>query len=279
VDAWLVVRTRSIRPREIKLLHSQESVDRPVQSTKSVPRISLVIPAYNEQALLPALLETVEVARRRYSFGSDEIEVVVADNASSDSTASIALSHGCKVASVSKRSIAAARNGGATLAKGRVLAFVDADSLIHPETFNAIERAMSTEGVLAGATGVRAGRMSPAIAVLVAMTVPFRAMGIDSGVVFCWKEDWKTVGGFDETQLISEDIRFLFALKKLARARKQRLLCPKGAKATTSTRKFDDNGDWRFLGQLIAAPLLKTFRPKAFERWVQAHWYEERSRE
>ena len=53
-------------------------------------RQTLVIPAHNEEALLPRLLDTVEVARARYSFGAGAIEVIVADNASTDRTAGIA---------------------------------------------------------------------------------------------------------------------------------------------------------------------------------------------
>ena len=51
------------------------------------PRISLVIPAYNEERLLPRLLDTVDAARRRFAGA---VEVIVADNMSSDGTASAA---------------------------------------------------------------------------------------------------------------------------------------------------------------------------------------------
>jgi glycosyltransferase involved in cell wall biosynthesis len=44
------------------------------------PRLSLVIPAYNESALLPRLLDSVMVARSRYARGGDAIEVIVADD-------------------------------------------------------------------------------------------------------------------------------------------------------------------------------------------------------
>ncbi len=58
-----------------------------------------------------------------------------------------------------KRSIAAVRNGGARAAVGDILAFVDADSQIHPETFNAIERTMASGRVVIGATGFLYDRM------------------------------------------------------------------------------------------------------------------------
>ncbi len=105
------------------------------------PRHSLVIPAYNEEAYLPRLLDTVDRAREQYSAGATLIQVIVADNASTDRTAHIARTHGSEVVVVEKRVIAAVRNGGARAARGVVLSFVDADSQIHPATFDEIDRA------------------------------------------------------------------------------------------------------------------------------------------
>src|SRR4051812_13798536 len=103
-----------------------------------MPRFSLVIPARNEEALLPRLLETVEVARNRYRGGAAEVEVIVADNVSTDATASVARERGARVVTVERRIIGAVRNGGAKVATGEILCFVDADHSIHPDTFNAI---------------------------------------------------------------------------------------------------------------------------------------------
>lgn len=68
--------------------------------------ITLVVPARNEASLLPRLLDTVEDARRRYSRGREAIEVVVADNASTDGTDAIARDRGCRVVRVEERCIA-----------------------------------------------------------------------------------------------------------------------------------------------------------------------------
>ena len=69
------------------------------------PRLSLVIPAYNEEAYLAALLDSVDLARERYRGGPDAIEVILADNASTDRTATMARARGCHVVSVEKRVI------------------------------------------------------------------------------------------------------------------------------------------------------------------------------
>jgi hypothetical protein len=51
------------------------------------PRFSLVIPAYNEEACLPRLLDSVDCARGAYAGGAGAIEVIVADDGSTDATA------------------------------------------------------------------------------------------------------------------------------------------------------------------------------------------------
>ncbi|NIP81927.1 MAG: glycosyltransferase, partial [Gemmatimonadetes bacterium] len=124
-----------------------------------VPRLSLVIPAYNEEAYLPRLLDTVDVARSRYEGGADAVEVIVSDNGSTDATRDIAHRRGCRLAHQAVRNIAAVRNAGAAVARGRVLCFVDADLRVHPETFNVIDRGLGP-GVVAGATGVTLDRWS-----------------------------------------------------------------------------------------------------------------------
>jgi glycosyltransferase involved in cell wall biosynthesis len=241
------------------------------------PSISLIIPAYNEANYLPQLLDTVDEARRCYTSGFHAIEVIVADNASTDETANVARSRGARVVHVEKRAIAAARNGGARIAQSDILAFVDADSQLHPETFNEIERVMSSDKVIVGATGVHVERMSLGVAVAVMIMTPILYIqGLDTGVVFCRKEDWEAVGGYDEEQLVSEDVRFLFALKRRGRKRGQNFIRAKDVKAITSSRKFDKHGDWHFLLGMFRAPLLFLFAPKAFKRYVQKYWYEDR---
>jgi glycosyltransferase involved in cell wall biosynthesis len=240
-------------------------------------RISLIVPAYNEAHYLPRLLDTVDVARKHYFAGSDAVEVIVADNASTDETAEIARSRGARVIYVEKRAIAAARNGGARVAQSDIVAFVDADSLIHPNTFNEIERVMVTGKVIVGATGAKIERMSLGIALAVMMFMPMAyILGIDTGVVFCRHEDWEIVGGYDEGQLVSEDVRFLFALKKLGWKRGQHFARTKDAKAITSSRKFDKHGDWHFLIEMFRTPILFLFSRSKFNQLVKKYCYEDR---
>lgn len=245
-------------------------------SSLRAPRFSLIIPAYNEEAYLPRLLDTVDEARARYRGGSEAIEVVVADNASTDGTRQVAWRRGSRVVRVEKRVIAAVRNGGAWEARGRVFAFVDADTRIHPDTFNAIDRALATGSVVAGATGVKLDRMSLGIAVAYIVIVPMVwATGMDTGVVFCRREDFRAVGGYNEKRLFAEDVQFLMDLKRLGRTRRQKLTRVTSAKAIASTRKFDKHGDWHYIWMMFRSLYWLLFLPDSLDKFALTYWYDD----
>ena len=236
--------------------------------------LSLIIPAHNEIELLPRLLDTVDVARERFLGGSDAIEVIVADNASTDGTGALAASRGCAVVPVERRLIAAARNGGASRARGEILCFVDADTRIDPETFNAISAALDRTDVVAGSTGCRLERWSLGIALTYATLLPMIFLWkMDTGVVFCRRADFTTIGGYDENRPIGEDVAFLVALKRLGKARKQRLIRLTEVKALVSTRKFDQHGDWHFLTKILPMGIPAVFWPSRGRKIADRFWY------
>jgi len=237
-------------------------------------RISLVIPAHNEGRFLPRLLDSVKVAREHYRHEPDSIEVIVADNVSTDDTAAIAQDRGCRVVRVEERRIASVRNGGAATAVGEILCFVDADSEIHPETFNAIEESLVTGRVVAGATGVRMERWSLGIAVTWVLFMPMVWLTrMDTGVVFCRNEDFLEIGGYDERRFFAEDVQLLWDLRRVGRRRKQRLTRLRGVKALGSTRKFDLHGDWHYLSDLFRLVPKMLFSPRATNDYAAKYWY------
>ncbi len=241
----------------------------------TLPSISLVIPARNEQDFLPRLLDSVDAARNGYRKGPDAVEIIVADNGSADDTVDLARQRGCRIVAVEPRVIGAVRNGGAAAARGDVLAFVDADAVIHPDTFNEIDRVLVGGRVVAGSTGVRPERMSLGIAVTFALLVPVTWMAkIDTGVVFCRRSDFVEIGGYDERLRFGEDTRFLWSLRQLGRGRGQKLVRITRAKALMSTRKFDRHGDWHFLPMVFHFLLWFVFKGTRMERLADSYWYE-----
>ncbi len=245
----------------------------------ATPKFSVAIPAYNEADYLPRLLDSIDAARERYAGGRDAIEAIVGNNASTDATPAIARDRGCVVADVEKRVIAAARNGAAAVARGAILCFVDADTVVHPETFNAIERTMRTGKCVVGATGARMERMSFGIGVVWLLLVPMtRLLGMDTGVVFCRREDFAAVGGYREELSYAEDVEFLYRLKRLGRGRGQRFVRPTGAPAIVSTRKFDQHGDWHFFTRFGRLPFQFLFARTRFQKSMHDYFYEARNK-
>jgi glycosyltransferase involved in cell wall biosynthesis len=235
------------------------------------PRYSVIIPAYNEERLLGRLIDSIDVARSAYGHPG-AIEVIIADNLSTDRTSDIATDRGCRVVVVEERVIAAVRNGGARAACGEILAFVDADAQIHPLTFIEIDRALATGRVVAGATGAALERWSPGIALTYCLLVPIALVtGIDTGVVFCRRQDFDTVGGYDEARRVAEDVAFLLALKRLGKTRGQRLARVTSAKIVVSTRKFDEFGDWHFLP--LAVEGLRGLLKRDATPFADKYWY------
>jgi len=238
------------------------------------PRISLVVPARDEQELLPRLLDSVDVARRRFAAAGGEVETIVADNASTDATAAVAAGRGCRVVRVEKRRIGAVRNGGAAAATGELLAFTDADGSIHPETFVAIDRAMASGRWVGGATRVAMERWSPGIVATFAVALPWLwLLRIDSGVVFCRRDDFLAVGGYPEELGYAEDLAFIFALRRLGRRDGRRLVRLRGVRTTTSARKFDRHGDWHYFTRMPPLAWRMLFRRSASTPFSEEYWY------
>ena len=244
---------------------------------KPLPRLSLVIPAYNEERFLPRLLDSVDAAASRYAHGAAAIEVIVADNASTDRTAELARQRGCRVVPVAKRCIAAARNAGGHAARGEIVGFVDADMRIHPETFDAIEKALLSDRVVGGATGCTLERWSVGLAVTFAMFLPMVWLTrFDTGVVFCRRSDFLATGGYNESLRLAEDVAFLYALRGVGRRQGKRLTRLKNVKAVASTRKFDDHGDWHYLTTIPFWTLAYLFKKSGALGEIERYWYEPR---
>jgi glycosyltransferase involved in cell wall biosynthesis len=108
----------------------------------SETRLSFVIPARNEEALIGETIDAIlasvarsaSVSRRDLWLPDTPFEVIVADDGSDDGTAAIvdafADAAGVRLVRCAGRTCASARNAGAAASAGRILCFVDADTLV-----------------------------------------------------------------------------------------------------------------------------------------------------
>jgi glycosyltransferase involved in cell wall biosynthesis len=178
--------------------------------------ISIVIPAYNEEALLGATLHAVRASAAATGV---PYEVIVVDDGSTDRTAAIAKADGARVVAVHLRHIAAARNAGAKAAAGDLLVFVDADTLVTPEVLRGAVAAVAA-GAVGGGSAARVEsnepRWGPPLIAFASWLM--RTAGWAAGCfVFVRTDVFNRVGGFDERYFAGEEIHLSRAVKKHGR--------------------------------------------------------------
>ena len=94
-------------------------------------RLSFVIPAYNEEAYLPACLESI-LAQITPEL-KDVTEIIVVNNASTDRTREIALRYpGVRVVDEPRKGLTFARQAGFAASTGELIANIDSDSRLTP---------------------------------------------------------------------------------------------------------------------------------------------------
>ncbi|BDV31229.1 glycosyltransferase family 2 protein [Microbacterium terricola] len=92
-----------------------------------MPALSVVIPSYNDAAMLRSCLDALAVQTRAVD------EIVVVDNGSTDATAAVARAAGARVVTESIRGVLPATAAGFDAARGDLLARLDADSVPPPD--------------------------------------------------------------------------------------------------------------------------------------------------
>jgi glycosyltransferase involved in cell wall biosynthesis len=171
-------------------------------------RVSVVIPAFNEEVHIARCLEALE----RQTVSKNSFEIVVVDNGSTDSTVAVARGFEevlrLRVVAKTRCSISAVRNYGASLAAGTVLAFLDADCVARPGWLeNAL--AVARDGRIWGAP-----YLVPVDATWVGRVwFKYQARQLDGeisflpgGDLFICKSEFARVGGFNERVTTSEDV-------------------------------------------------------------------------
>lgn len=178
--------------------------------------ISFVIPAHNEERLIGRAITSIRECAGKVV---QEYEIVVVNDASTDQTARIAADCGARVIDVKLRQIAAVRNAGARVARGSILIFIDADTVLPLEALVAAMAAFQN-GAIGGGASVAWDEPCPIWGRMLLRTWNeiSRLLRWAAGCfVFVRREVFEAVGGFDEHYFAGEEIILSSALKRKGR--------------------------------------------------------------
>ncbi len=239
-------------------------------------KISVVVPAFNEQKLIGATLHSLGEANGVFTKRGWDTEVIVCDNNSTDATPEVARAAGAVVVFEPVNQIARARNTGAAAATGDWLLFVDADSRPSPALFEEVAEQITSGNCLAGGCTVRMDERhfiaDCGTGLWNAISRVFRwAAG---SFIFCEAGAFRKVGGFSPELFASEEIDLSKRLKILARSSGKEIVILHRNPILTSARKM------RLYSRVDLARFLTKaiFRPRATvtSREACAPWYDGR---
>ncbi len=183
------------------------------------PRISVIVPNYNGAATLALCLESI--------FASDHgsFEVIVVDDASTDTSREIAQPFPCRLVELSLRSgTGRARTTGALHSTGEILFFTDADCLLQKDTLRRVETAVNRLGetVIVGGTYTPVPHDRDFFSLFQSVFIHHSELrNVDSpdyvaghAMAIAATTFWKT-GGFPENRLpILEDVEYSHGLRR-----------------------------------------------------------------
>ncbi len=160
--------------------------------------VTVIVPAHNARDTIGACIESLLGQTRRPD------EVIIVDDCSDDDTAAVASRYGVKIIRLETNSgPGIARNAGAAMATGEVLAFTDSDCVAPPDWLERILGALDAPGVVA-ATGGYAGPIQDGFLTRFQHLVIRQRQSalppeIDSTItsnLACLKSAFQSVGGF-----------------------------------------------------------------------------------
>jgi glycosyltransferase involved in cell wall biosynthesis len=232
---------------------------------------SVIIPAYNEEAWLDKTLAALGIAMNAVPMRG---EVIVVNNNSDDKTPEIASQSGATIVFEPVNQISRARNAGARAASGKYLIFLDADTILAPELLKTALEYLSDNTCCGGG-----GR------VVFDTELPWFARGVDAfwnkiavrfGMaagcfVYCLKQAFDDIGGFNEQVYASEEIWFSRRLSRWGKQHGMTFRIIPNPMLITSSRKLE----WFSPLQILAKGLIILLFPFAVRfRSLCSWWYQ-----
>ena len=232
-------------------------------------KISVVIPTLNEGKYI----ETTLFHLKRLK----PYEIIVADSHSTDDTAKIAKKYGARIVYAKRGAASFGRNAGGHAAKGDIIVFIDADSIVFPNLFDTIKKDFKSREVVGWTCTIYGFTPSWKEQIIYNMSnnlVDFlttyvkkpHAPGI---IIAVRKQAFEKVNGFDEKLHVMEDHDFAMRVGKLGLFKFSKDTC-----VYTSTRRMDKWGGLGLIKKYSKIYLKYFINKKKFEKNIDEIEYE-----
>jgi glycosyltransferase involved in cell wall biosynthesis len=228
------------------------------------PFISIIIPAHNEEEFLPLTLDALN--RQTYP----RFESIVVTNGCTDGTADAVRGRCDQLFELEERGLGPARNLGAAKARGELLLFLDADTILEPNALEIVAAKFKrhhSAGTLRGVPDQKKGAYK-IIYLLKNIVHKTRAHHGSSGVILCWKDHFEAVGGFDNELYLRENSDLM---KKLRQFGSYQYISR--TPAITSMRRYEKTGTAEMVLLWLKVWVLSNFsdiRNRTYEGMTQA---------
>lgn len=205
-------------------------------------KISIVVPAFNEEKFLGETLARIKAASGVFEQTGWEYELIVCDNNSNDRTAETARFAGAIVVFEPVNHISRARNSGAAAATGDWLVFVDADSHPSRALFADVAKEIQSGNCIAGgATFCWDQKHFIFELMMPILNVGFRWRRLIHGpFIFIQTAVFRKLGGFSTETFSGEDWELSRRLQKLAKETGKRFVILHRHPVVTSARRMKD---------------------------------------
>lgn len=224
----------------------------------SQEKISIIIPVLNEAGIIAKTINSTQTGQN--------IEIIVADGGSTDSTAEIAAKAGAKVIN-SPKGRALQMNRGASQATGQILLFLHADTILSPGYDSMIRQALQQSRTVAGAFELQIDGLHPGLR-LVETAVNLRSrwlqMPYGDQAIFMPTQLFQQLGGFPEMPIMED---FAIIKKLQAKGKINIVELP----VRTSARRWQKKGILKttLINQLVIVGYFLGVSPTRLADWYR----------
>lgn len=226
---------------------------------------SFIVPTLNEEKYIGRCLKAIREQKTKISY-----EIIVSDGGSSDKTIEIAKKYADMVLVAPKRGIAFGRNYGAKFAKGKLLIFIDADTIVERDFLDKVSKSM--ENHPAGMPKLilisEEKKMEKRLKILTELyhslnkaLSKINKMCLIGAATIVWKDVFERVGGFPEVP--SEDVAFSKKIRKIGK-----LKYIEEAKVYFSLRRFEKGGWLNTIFYYATRDLVTYIKSSKKAKWI-----------